>query len=99
VEDLPDDEIEDSVDDDDHGAVMNCRRSPYRACQLSVFGTDDALRGVPHNAFGRIAMLIRTRWFMPYTTKHNELYRFGLPKGVIPYVLCVFCGCSALSSS
>jgi hypothetical protein len=30
------------------------------------------------------------------TTKNDELYRFGPPRGVIPYIMWVFGGCIAL---
>jgi hypothetical protein len=49
-----------------------------RTMHLSVFGTDDALRGVPHSAFGRTTMSIVARWFVRGMTEHNGLYRFGL---------------------
>lgn len=52
VEDLPGGEVEDDVEDDDHGAVGNRCCTHYLACQLSVFGTNDTL----HSAFGMTVM-------------------------------------------
>jgi hypothetical protein len=51
VEDLPGGKVKDDVEDDDHGAARNRRHTPYLARQRSMFGTDGALRGVPHNVF------------------------------------------------
>lgn len=34
---------------------------------------------------------------MQGTAEHNELYKFGPPRGVIPYILWVSGGCIALS--
>lgn len=56
---------------------------------LSVFGTDGALRDIPHNAFGRTTKSMAARWFMPGTMEHNRLYMFGPLGCVIPYVLWV----------
>jgi hypothetical protein len=55
--------------------------------ELSVFGTDDALWGIPRSAFRRIAKSIAARWFVLGTTEHNRIYRFGPPRRVIPYIL------------
>jgi hypothetical protein len=55
--------------------------------ELSVFGNDGTLQVVPCSTFERTAMSISARWFMLSTTKHSELYRFGLPRGIIPYIL------------
>jgi hypothetical protein len=64
MENLSCDEIEDDVENDIHGVVRNRCRTPYLARQLSVFGTDGALRGIPCSAFERTLASIITRWFM-----------------------------------
>lgn len=39
MEDHPSDEVEDDVEDNGHGVVVNQCHTPYLACQLSVFMT------------------------------------------------------------
>lgn len=83
----PGGEVEDDVEDDGHGAFVNRRCTPYMVRQLSVFGADGALRGIPYRAFGRMVALISNRLFVPGTMEHNGLYRFEPPRYVMPYVL------------
>lgn len=40
VENLPNDDVEDDVENDDRGAIGNQHRCPYLAHQLLGFGTD-----------------------------------------------------------
>lgn len=72
VEDLPDGEAEHSGEGDDHGVIVDRRRTPYLVGQLSVFSTDDTLRGIPRGAFERMALLITARWFGQSTTEHEH---------------------------
>lgn len=87
MENLSGGEIEDDAENDIHEVVRNRCRTPYLALQLSVFGTDGALRGVPCSAFERASTSIITRWFIRGTMKHDKLYRFGPLRGVIPYIM------------
>jgi hypothetical protein len=96
VENLPSVDVEDDVENDDCGAIENQHRCPYLAHQLLGF-VPMALTGVPQSAFGTTTMSIVARWSVLSTTEHNELCRFGLPQGVIPYILWVPRGCIALS--
>lgn len=86
VEDLHCGEIEDSVEDDRNGAIMDRPRTPYLEHQLSVFVTDGIQRGILPSAFERTVKSITALWFLQSTTEHNELYMFGLLDRVIPFV-------------
>jgi hypothetical protein len=55
---------------------------------LSVFGTDNTLRGILDSVFERTSKSIVARWFMQSTTEHNGLYRIRSLDRVKPYVLC-----------
>jgi hypothetical protein len=87
VEDHPNDEVEDSVEDNGHGVVVNQHHTPYLARQQLAFGTDGALRGIPRSAFGRTTTSIATQWFVRGMMGYSKLYRFGPLECVIPYVL------------
>lgn len=64
MENLSGGEIEDDVENDIHGVVRNQCRTPYLAHQLSMFDTDNALRGISCSAFERTPTSIITRWFV-----------------------------------
>jgi hypothetical protein len=55
-----------------HGLVKWRPRQHYKG-QLLVFGTHDVLRGIPRNAFGRMAKSIVARWFVLGMTEDNVL--------------------------
>ena len=51
LEDFPGGEVEDDIEEDEHGATVNRRLTPYLARQLSAIGTDSALCDIPRSAF------------------------------------------------
>jgi hypothetical protein len=88
VENLSHDKVVDGVVDVDHEVIGNQCCTPYLARQLSVSGTSNTLRGVPRNAFGED---IDINWQLDgmcrACQRHKRVCRFGLLRGVIPYVL------------
>jgi hypothetical protein len=76
VENLPGGEADDNVENNDHGDIIDRHRGLYLERQLSVFGTDGTLWGVPCSAFEMMERSIIARWSVQVMMKCGGLYGF-----------------------